>query len=38
LLEQAAKVGFKQLSYREIFNIKHKNGRNYPLFVLLGHA
>lgn len=38
LLEQAAKVGFKQLSYREIFNIKHKNGRSYPIFLLLGRA
>ena len=38
LLELATEAGFKDLSYREIFNIKHKNGRNYPLFVLLGRA
>ena len=38
LLELAAAAGFKDLSYREIFSIKHKNGRSYPLFVLLGRA
>ncbi len=38
LLELAALAGFKDLNYREIFSIKHKNGRSYPLFVLLGHA
>ncbi len=38
LLEIAQRVGFKDLSYREIFNIEHKNGRRYPLFVLLGRA
>lgn len=36
LLEEAAKAGFKDLSYRKIFSIEHKNGRSYPLFVLLG--
>lgn len=38
LLEQAAAVGFKDLSYREIFSIEHKNGHRYPLFVLLGRT
>lgn len=38
LLEQAAKAGFKNLSYREIFSIEHKNGQRYPLFLLLGLA
>ncbi len=38
LMEEAAKAGFKDLSYREIFSIEHKNGRSYPLFVLQGHA
>lgn len=38
LLELAAAAGFKDLSYREIFSIKHKNGCSYPLFVLLGRA
>lgn len=38
LLEAAAKAGFKDLSCREIFSIGHKNGRNYPLFLLLGRA
>lgn len=38
LLELAALAGFKNLNYREIFSIKHKNGRSYPLFVLLGRA
>lgn len=38
LLEAAAQAGFKGLSYREVFSIAHKNGRNYPLFILLGRA
>ena len=38
LLEQATKAGFKDLSYRQIFSIEHKNGRSYPLFLLLGCA
>lgn len=38
LLEAAAKAGFKDLSYRKIFNIKHKNGQHYPLFLLQGCA
>ncbi|HHX36153.1 MAG TPA: methyltransferase, partial [Gammaproteobacteria bacterium] len=38
LLEQAAAAGFKELSYREIFSIEHKNGRHYPMFLLLGSA
>lgn len=38
LLGLAAEAGFKDLSYREIFSIEHKNGRSYPLFVLLGRA
>ncbi len=38
LLEAAAQAGFNDLSCREIFSIEHKNGREYPLFVLLGRA
>ncbi|HZJ94346.1 MAG TPA: class I SAM-dependent methyltransferase [Thiopseudomonas sp.] len=38
LLELAAQAGFKALSYREIFWLKHRNGRDYPLFLLQGHA
>lgn len=38
LLEEAAKAGFKHLSCREIFNIEHKNGSSYPIFLLLGRA
>lgn len=38
LLELAAQAGFKGLTYREIFCIKNKNGRDYPLFLLQGHA
>ncbi len=38
LLEEAAKSGFKDLSYREIFSIEHKNGNSYPMFLLLGRA
>ena len=38
LLEAAAKAGFKDLSCREIFSITHNNGRNYPLFSLMGRA
>lgn len=38
LLVQAAEAGFKNLSYREIFMLEHKNGRRYPLFLLLGQA
>lgn len=38
LLEQAAVAGFKNLSYREVFSIEHKNGQRYPLFLLLGRA
>lgn len=37
-LEAAAKAGFKDLSYREIFSIEHKNGHSYPLFLLVGHV
>lgn len=38
LLELAAAAGFKDLSYQQIFSIQHKNGRSYPLFLLLGRA
>ena len=38
LLEQAAAAGFKDLSYRKIFSIEHKNGHNYPMFLLVGRA
>jgi len=38
LLELAAQAGFKALSYREIFCIRNKNGRDYPLFLLQGRA
>lgn len=38
LLEEAAKAGFKNLSYREIFSIAHKNGHTYPMFLLLAQA
>ena len=38
LMAQAAEAGFNALSYREIFTIEHKNGRSYPLFLLLGRA
>lgn len=38
LIEEAAKAGFKDLNYREIFNIEHKNGRSYPLFLLQGRV
>lgn len=38
LIEEAAKIGFKDLSCREIFNIEHKNGCSYPLFLLLGRV
>lgn len=38
VLEAAAKAGFKDLTCREILSIEHKNGRSYPLFLLLGRA
>lgn len=37
LLELAAQAGFKELSYQDVFRIE-KNGRDYPLFLLLGRA
>lgn len=36
LLELAGQAGFIQLDCREITRIHHKNGREYPLFLLVG--
>lgn len=38
LAQQAAAAGFSQLQHREVFQIAHRNGRHYPLFLLQGRA
>lgn len=38
LLKHAEEAGFSELRLEQFFQIEHKNGRSYPLFLLSGRA